>query len=100
MRVNKDKLKFKKRYSWQEGNDSPSRNIFFGDHLIFDRHDGDHVLHLIRKIDTVQDFHNPLSSEEIETLLIFLPDKELTHSQVRKWISLNRNKYRLSVVGV
>jgi len=100
MRVNKDKLKFKKRYSWQEGNDNPSRNIFFGDHLIFDRHDGDHVLHLIRKIDTVQDFHNPLSSEEIETLLIFLPDKALTHSQVRKWITLNRDKYRQSVSSV
>ena len=100
MRVNKDKLKFKKRYSWQEGNDSPSRNIFFGDHLIFDRHDGDHVLHLIRKIDTVQDFHNPLSSEEIETLLIFLPDKALTHSQVRKWITSNRDKYRQLVSSV
>lgn len=85
--IEKDNLKLKQRYSWNNGGGMHSNRPFFGDHLAFNRHDGYQVLHLINKLST--QLSGVLLSGKIEEMLIFLPEKNLTHIQAREWVIRN-----------
>lgn len=90
MIINKEDLKLIRRYQWASRVNRSSERPFFGDHLIFDRHDGYQVLHLINKLSAK--LPGVASARKIEEMLIFLPEKGLTHIQVKEWVIVNWDK--------
>ena len=90
MIIKKEDLKLIQRYQWVSRANRSSERPFFGDHLIFNRHDGYQVLHLINKLSA--QLSGGTSSRKIEEMLIFLPEKSLTHIQVKEWVIDNWNK--------
>lgn len=81
----------KSRYNWVQDQFLLPLATVFGDHFIFGRHDGLQVLSLMNKLIEEKDvrYHLPL---KIEEMLIFLPEKQLTHLQVRLWLIVNWEK--------
>lgn len=88
MNITKNELVLKSRYWWPDGHSDFSKAHFFGDNLVFGRHDGMQVLCLINKLMEQYgiDFRLPL---KIEEMLIFLPEKQLNHLQVKLWLVRN-----------
>mgnify|MGYP003575385817 CR=1 FL=1 len=88
MKITRKELVLTSRYRWDQYRFSlPSASIF-GDHFIFGRHDGRQVLCIMNKLmdEGGIRYHLPL---KIEEMLIFLPEKQLTHLQVRLWLVRN-----------
>lgn len=90
MNITKKELILKSRYNWSLTQSAPREEEFFEDKFIFERHDGMQVLSVINKLVEKQgiDFRLPL---KIEEMLIFLPEKGLTHLQVKLWLIRNWN---------
>ncbi len=91
MNITKKELMLKSRYNWSDGRSVTLDNEFFGDQFIFERHDGIQLLSLINRLIERQgiSFRLPL---KIEEMLIFLPEKRLTHLQVKLWLIHNWNR--------
>ena len=88
MKITRKELLLKSRYNWVPDQSSLPSTSVFGDHFIFARHDGLQVLSMVNKLMDERGirYHQPL---KIEEMLIFLPEKRLTHLQVRLWILRN-----------
>lgn len=88
MAITKKELILESRYNWPVGQPALLDDEVFEDQFIFERHDGMQVLSLINKLVEKQgvDFRLPL---KIEEMLIFLPEKGLTHLQVKLWLIRN-----------
>lgn len=80
----------KSRYNWSNDYADLSGTKFFGEHFIFGRHDGQQVIFLINKLMEQQGMGYQLPLK-IEEMLIFLPEKQLTHTQVKAWLLRNWN---------
>jgi len=91
MKITRKDLLLKSRYNWERDQSSLPSTTVFGDHFLFGRHDGLQVLCLINKLMDQKGalYYLPLKMEE---MLIFLPEKQLTHLQVRLWLERNWNK--------
>lgn len=88
MNITKKELILKSRYNWSESYTDQLGTKFFGDHLIFGRHDGMQVLFLINKLMGQHGLRYQLPLK-IEEMLIFLPEKQFTHIQVKAWLMRN-----------
>ncbi len=90
MNISKKELSLKARYNWHYGLLDLSPTLFFGDHLIFGRHDGQQVIFIINKILAQMGpaFQQP---KKIEEMLIFMPEKQFTHIQAKAWLIRNWN---------
>ncbi|WP_461791559.1 hypothetical protein [Pedobacter sp.] len=88
MKITRKELLLKSRYTWSPDQSPPSSASVFGDHFVFARHDGPQVLCMVNKLmdDSGIRYHQLL---KIEEMLIFLPEKRLTHLQVRLWLLRN-----------
>ena len=92
MLVEEHDLSLKHRYRWDYTLINHSDAYFFGNYMVFNRHDGYQVLRLINKLDGHLKFSGNGSTERIEQMLIFLPEEKLSVAQVKQWIILNWNK--------